>query len=341
MERILVTGAGGYIGTTLVPMLLAQGYRVRALDRFFFGGHLLPEHPRLERVRADIRRLDADHLQGVDHVIDLAAISNDPSGELFPAATDQVNRAARVRCATMARAAGVRRYLFPSSCSIYGFQDPQVVCDEGHPAKPLTTYARANLAAEQGVLPLADERFCVTVLRQATLYGYSPRMRFDLAINGMTWGAWRDRVLPLMRDGTQWRPMLHVRDAARALIFMLQAPAGQVNGEVFNVGSDAGNHQLGPLAELIRAALPVAVEIGWYGDPDDRSYRVDCSKIEAAGWRAEHDVQDGAREIFSRLEAGELERTGETITLEWYRELTRWHRIIKEIELHGGIVDIE
>jgi hypothetical protein len=122
---------------------------------------------------------------------------------------------------------------------------------------------------------------------------------------------------------------------------MLQAPAGQVNGEVFNVGSDAGNHQLGALAELIRQVLPVAVEIGWYGDPDDRSYRVDCSKIEAAGWRAEHDVQDGALEIFSRLEAGELERTGETMTLEWYRELTRWHRIIKQIELRGGIVDIE
>ena len=216
-----------------------------------------------------------------------------------------------------------------------------MVCDEGHPARPLSTYAKANLGAEQGVLPLAGERFCVTVLRQATLYGYSPRMRFDLAINGMTWGAWRNGVLPLMRDGTQWRPMVHVRDAARALIFVLGAPAGQVNGEVFNVGSDAGNHQLGPLAELIRHALPAAIEIGWYGDPDNRSYRVDCQKIEALGWRAEHTVQDGALEIFRRLEAGELERTGETMTLEWYLELTRWHRIIKEIELHGGIVDIE
>jgi nucleoside-diphosphate-sugar epimerase len=341
MERILVTGAGGYIGTTLVPMLLAQGYKVRALDRFFFGGHLLPEHPRLERIRADIRRLEADHLREVDHVLDLAAISNDPSGELFPAATDEVNHAARVRCATMARAAGVRRYLLPSSCSVYGFQDPQVVCEEGHPAHPLTTYARANLAAEQGVLPLAGESFCVTVLRQATVFGYSPRMRFDLAINGMTYGAWRNRVLPLMRDGTQWRPMLHVRDAARALIFMLQAPAGQISGEVLNVGSDTCNHQLGPLAELIRQALPVAVEIGWYGDPDHRSYRVDCQKIAALGWRAEYSVQDGALEIFRRLDAGELERTGETMTLEWYRELTRWHRIIKEIELHGSIVDLE
>jgi nucleoside-diphosphate-sugar epimerase len=341
MERVLVTGAGGYIGTTLVPMLLAQGYKVRALDRYFFGGHLLPEHPRLERLRADLRRLDVDHLQGVDHVIDLAAISNDPSGELFPEATDQVNHTARVRCATMAKAAGARRYLLPSSCSVYGFQDPQTVCDESHPVNPLTTYAKANVHAEHEVLALADEGFCVTVLRQATVYGYSPRMRFDLAINGMTYGAWRNHLVPLMRDGTQWRPMLHVRDAARALTFMLQAPALQISGKVFNVGSDADNHQLGSLAELIRAVLPIAVEIGWYGDPDRRSYRVDCKKIEALGWRAELTAQDGAREIFRRLEAGALERTDETITLDWYRQLTRWHRIIKEIELHGGIIDLE
>jgi nucleoside-diphosphate-sugar epimerase len=341
MERVLVTGAGGYIGTTLVPMLLAEGYKVRALDRFFFGRDLLPDHAQLERIQADIRRLDAGHLQGVDHVIDLAAISNDPSGELFPDATEQVNHAARVRCATMAKAAGVRRYLLPSSCSVYGFQDANVVCDEAHAADPLTTYARANLRAEQGVLLLADERFCVTVLRQATVYGYSPRMRFDLAINGMTFGAWRDRVLPLMRDGTQWRPMVHVCDAARALIFMLLAPRDRISGEVFNVGSQAGNHQLGPLAELIREALPVAVEIAWYGDPDNRSYRVDCKKVEALGWRAELTAADGALEIFRRLEAGELQRTDETITLEWYQQLTKWHRIIKDIELHGGIVDID
>jgi nucleoside-diphosphate-sugar epimerase len=166
-------------------------------------------------------------------------------------------------------------------------------------------------------------------------------MRFDLAVNGMTWGAWRDRVLPLMRDGTQWRPMLHVHDAARALIFMLQAPVGRINGEVLNVGSQADNHRLGDLAELIRAALPVAVEIGWYGDPDRRSYRIDCRRIEALGWRAERTAPDGAREIFQRLEAGELQRTDATITLEWYRQLARWHRILKDVELHGGIVDLE
>jgi nucleoside-diphosphate-sugar epimerase len=148
-------------------------------------------------------------------------------------------------------------------------------------------------------------------------------------------------VLPLMRDGSQWRPMLHVRDAASAQLFMLRAPAERIEGETFNIGSDAENHKLGPLAELIRASLPVPVQIDWYGDPDHRSYRVGFAKIEALGWQARHSASDGALEIFARLEAGELDRTSETITLEWYQQLTRWHRIIKDIELHGGIVDLQ
>jgi nucleoside-diphosphate-sugar epimerase len=339
-ERVLVTGAGGYIGTTLVPMLLADGYQVRALDRFFFGRHLLAEHEQLEQIQGDSRVLDPAWFEGVDHVIDLVAISNDPSGELFQEATYQINHESRVRCATMAKAAGVKRYILPSSCSIYGFQDPAVRCDETYKTNPLTTYAKANEMAERGVLLLADDNFCVVVLRQATVYGYSPRMRFDLAINGMTYGAWKTGILPLMRDGGQWRPMVHVRDAASAQILMLRAPREEVNGQLFNVGSDENNYQLGSLAEIICQVLPKEVRIDWYGDADHRSYRASFDKIEALGWKAKRTARDGALEIYEKLDVGAVDRTTETITLEWYRTLTKWHQIIKQVELHGGIVNI-
>lgn len=340
MKTVLVTGAGGYIGAVLVPMLLEQGYRVRALDRFFFGNDLLPEHDRLEVVKEDSRRITLDHLSGVDAVIDLVAVSNDPSGELFQAATWEINWQSRVRTAQIAKQAGATRYVLPSSCSIYGFQAADVISDETCPANPLTTYAKANEKAEQGILALADEDFCAVALRQATVYGYSPRMRFDLAINGMTFGAWKTGKLPLMRDGTQWRPMIHVRDTAAGQILMLTAPADQVAGQVFNVGSARETYQIGPLGEIVAACVPSDVEIEWYGDPDHRSYRVGFDKIEALGYRAEHTAEDGVREICGHLEAGTLDKTDRTITLTWYKQLAEWHRIIREVELYGGILEI-
>ncbi|WP_207478454.1 NAD-dependent epimerase/dehydratase family protein [Arenibaculum pallidiluteum] len=340
MQRILVTGAGGYIGTTLVPMLLERGYTVRAVDRFFFGRDLLANHPRLEIVQEDVRRLAPEHFSGVDAVIDLAAISNDPSGELFQDVTWAVNHRARVRCAEIAKACGVGRYVLPSSCSIYGFQPPEVKVDETAATNPLTTYAKANEQAELGVLPLASDDFTVVVLRQATVYGYSPRMRLDLAINGMAFGAWKTGILPLMRDGSQWRPFVHVRDTASAQIFMLTAPREQVNGQIFNVGSDENNYQLGPLAETVAATVPKDVRIEWYGDADHRSYRVDFSKIEGLGWKAERRAEDGVREICEKLEGGQLDKTAETITLDWYKNLAKWHALIKQVEMYGGIFDI-
>jgi nucleoside-diphosphate-sugar epimerase len=340
LKKVVVTGAGGYIGTTLVPMLLSRGYAVRAIDRFFFGADLLVPHPALEMVREDTRRLTHDHFRGSYAVIDLAALSNDPSGELFQDATWQINHKARVRAAMLAKEAGAERYVLPSSCSIYGFQETGVVATEDSPPNPLTTYAKANLAAENEVLPLGDGKFSVTAVRQATVYGYSPRMRFDLAINGMTFGAWKNGTLPLMRDGSQWRPMVHVRDTSAAMCLMIEADAARVNQQIFNVGSDENNYQLRPLAEIVAANVPRKVEIEWYGDPDHRSYRVAFNKIEALGYKAALGAKDGVKEICEALEAGKLDKSPKTITLQWYQELVKWHRIIRDTELHGGMIEL-
>jgi nucleoside-diphosphate-sugar epimerase len=340
MEKVLVTGAGGYIGCILVPMLLEKGYSVRALDRYFFGRDLLKEHENLEIVVEDIRRIKLEYFADVDHVVDLAALSNDPSGELFQNSTWGINHVARVNIANMAKQLGVKKYILPSSCSIYGFQEEGVIANEESPTNPLTTYAKANEKAEHGTLPLSDKNFTVVALRQATVYGYSPRMRFDLAINGMTYGAWNEGVLPLMRDGSQWRPMVHVRDTARAMCFMLQADSEKISGQVFNVGSDDNNYQLKPLAEKVASTVPRDVQIEWYGDPDHRSYRVSFSKIESLGFKAKYVAEDGVREICQALEEGKLEKTTETITLKWYQELVKWHQIIKNVEKYGGIIEI-
>jgi len=344
METVLVTGAGGYIGSVLVPKLLKAGYRVKALDRFFFGKEKLPVHENLEVIQEDSRKIKPEVFKDVDYVIDLVAISNDPSGELFSKATWQINYESRVRTAKLAKENGAKRYIFPSSCSIYGFQED--IVDETAKTNPLTTYAKANEKAEQGVLPLADDNFVVTVIRQATVFGYSPRMRFDLAINGMTYGAWKTRKLPLMRDGTQYRPMIHIQDATDVIMMLLKVDKEKINGEIFNVGGNENNYQIGKLgkivAQIVSEKIGEKVEIEWYGDPDKRSYRVSFDKIEKTlGWKPKWNAAMGVEEIVEKLKNGEIDKTTETITLEWYKQLDKWYNIIKRLIMYGGILNID
>ena len=345
MERVLVTGAGGYIGSVLVPKLLSKGYDVIALDRFFFGKDKLPQHEHLTLVQDDARKYDPSLLKGVDYVIDLVAISNDPSGELFQDATWQINHESRARTARHAKEAGVKRYILPSSCSIYGFQDG--VVDETASTNPLTTYAKANEKAEQDVLLLADDQFVVTVMRQATVFGYSPRMRFDLAINGMTYGAWENHKLPLMRDGKQYRPMVHVQDTTDVMCLLLKADAAKANGQIFNVGGESNNYQLGFLGETIAATVADCIGedvlVEWYGDVDHRSYQVSFEKIrQALDWQPAWDAKRGAKDILDRLIAKTLEKTDQTITLNWYKQLEEpANRMADNLIMYDGMLNLK
>ena len=320
--KVLVTGGGGYIGTVLVPLLLENGFKVKVVDRFFFGkGRLPEENEDLEIVEGDIRWIGKEIFKDVDAVIDLAALSNDPAGELDPIKTWSINHLGRFRIASLAKSMGVKRYILPSSCSVYGFQDD--IVDETSPLNPLTTYAKANLQAEYDVLSLADKNFTVTVIRQATVYGLSKRMRFDLAINGMVRGFFVNGKIPILRDGTQWRPFVHVRDTSKAMMMILKSDPDVVNGEIFNVGSNEQNYQIFDLAQRVAKAIGIPFEYEWYGDPDHRSYRVDFSKIKnVLGFTPDYNAEKGAVEVWNALKNGEVSPDDPTtITVKWYQKL--------------------
>ena len=322
MKKVLVTGAGGYIGSVLVRLLLERGYGVLAVDRFHFGIDKLPaEGNGLNLEKEDIRKVDKDSFRDVYAVIDLAALSNDPLGELHPEKTWSINHRGRVRVASLAKDCGVERYIFPSSTSAYGFQEQEV--DETSKINPLTVYAKANAKAEGEILAIADKDFCATVIRQATVYGLSPRMRFDLAINSMVRGFFKNGKIPILRDGKQWRPFVHVRDTSKAMLMLLEENEGNINGEIFNVGSNGQNYRIFDLAGRVAEVIGVPFEYEWYGAPDFRSYRVNFDKIsERTGFRPDYDVGAGAKEIWQALREGRADPDDpQTITIEWYKKL--------------------
>jgi len=216
----LVTGGAGYIGSVMSRVLLEKGYNVTILDRLFFGTDSVKDiTDQITLIKDDVRFFDPELLKGIDAVFDLASLSNDPCGELDPEKTLEINYKGRVRVANLAKKHGVKKYVFASTCSVYGFQEG--IITEESSLNPLTTYAKASMMAEKEILPLADKDFSATILRQATVYGFSYRMRFDLAINGMVLGYYRNGKIPIMRDGKQWRPFVNVKDTSSAFIKVL------------------------------------------------------------------------------------------------------------------------
>lgn len=338
--RVLVTGGAGYIGSVLVRMLLDAGYDVICLDRMFFGIEPIQElinNPSFKLVKDDIRWFNPDILKGVDVVVDLAALSNDPTGELDPMKTYDINYLGRIRVARLSKEHGVHRYIFASTCSVYGFQEK--VVDEASPLNPLTTYAKSAMLAEIDILPLASRDFIVTILRFATAYGLSHRMRFDLVVNAMTLSLYRHGLITVEGDGQQKRPLVHVRDICRAIMMVMEAEPEVINGEIFNVGSNEQNYRIIELANEIGQAIGKPYRIEFRGEIDRRSYEVNFNKIKTRlNYETKYTVKDGAREIYRALEDGTIKDDLKTITVKWYKHLLEMYKLVKDVELYGRVL---
>ena len=318
-----MTGGAGYIGRVMVPKLVEKGHDVTVLDRNFLNPAEMENpfaHLNVKFIKDDIRYFDPNLLRNKEAVVDLAALSNDPSGELDPIRTWDINYVGRSRVCRLAKKLGVERYVVSSSTSVYGFRDE--ISDESTTPNPLTTYAEANVAIEKDSLILKEKSFTPIALRFATAFGYSPRMRLDLAINAMAFNAVKFKKVKLMKDGQQYRPFVHVLDISNAVITVLNAEKEKVSGEVFNVGTENLNVKLIDLAHTVTKVTGIGDSIEWYGDPDKRSYRGSFEKIRTRlGYKTVVDIEYGVREIKEKIDNGTLEDRPEYHTVEYYKKL--------------------
>lgn len=332
--RVLVTGHLGYLGAEMVPRLLRAGHEVVGLDTGLFEGCDFALPPvRIPELRIDLRDVTCEHLAGFEAVVHLAALSNDPWGDLDPSITYEVNLHGSIRLAAAARRAGVERFVFASSCSTYGAGGDGLL-DEGSPLRPVTAYGDSKVGVEQQLTGLADDRFSPVSLRNATAYGVSRRLRADLVVNDLVARAVTTGVVRLTSDGSAWRPLVHLDDIGLAVECCLAAPRDVIHGRAFNVGRTGENYQIRDLAELVAEIVPDSrVEIGPGASADVRDYRVSFETIETTlpGYRPTWHVARGIEELYHAFIAGGLTAD------EW--ESSRFRRLatISELQSSGRL----
>jgi nucleoside-diphosphate-sugar epimerase len=300
--RVLVTGSDGYIGCMLAPFLVERGHDVVGLDTGFYRDGWLynPRNGQLPRtLNKDLRHVTVEDLRGVDAVVHLAELSNDPLGELSPDITYKINHEGSVRLAQLARQAGVSRFIYASSCSVYGVGEGDEVKTEESLPSPQTAYARCKVMVERDVQAIAGDDFSPTFLRNATAYGTSPRIRFDVVLNNLSGLAWTTKNIKLTSDGTPWRPLVHILDIAEAVSCTLVAPRECVHNQIFNVGDSTENYRVREIAQIVAETFPgCSLSLGT-GDQDNRSYRVSFEKIKRhmPGFRCQRTARGGAEQL--------------------------------------------
>jgi nucleoside-diphosphate-sugar epimerase len=278
--RVLVTGSAGYIGAVLCPHLVARGHDVVGLDTGYYDGCDFGRYEREERIQLDVRDVVPARLTGFDAIVHLAALSNDPLGDLSPDLTYEINHHATVSLARAAKGAGVGRFIFASSCSMYGAAAGDALLAENAPLRPLTPYAESKVRSEEAIADLNGEGFTTVSMRNATVYGVSPRLRLDIVLNNLAAWSHVTGKIRLLSDGMSWRPLVHVRDLSEVAARMLEAPDVLVGGRAFNVGSAEQNYLVRDLAGVLAEVTGCEVEFAGDASPDPRSYRVDFSALE-------------------------------------------------------------